>query len=235
MVGKRRAALQFRAVNVVSKLLRLAEHFHIAAEQDLDICICLIQFPVLGQREIVARAVVSDFAQALQKGGGGKNPNETADNSSDLLVGGDGPDLLLGQGGRDGRTGSTFVAGAPGDDLSVPVPQLQGGDGVDHLHGGDRDDTLHGGAGGGKEKLHGNLNNILYGAAGTDLCSNGPLGGPNPKPNDPYAGTDRGDIRDPSCELPARGQSERVVRRGSSYVFVPFNIVVATQFSWDGF
>ena len=168
-------------------------------------------------------------------GGGGKNPSETADNSSDLLTGGDGPDLLLGQGGRDGRTGSTFVAGVPGDDLSVPVPQLQGGDGVDHLHGGDRDDTLHGGAGGGKEKVNGNLNNILYGAAGTDLCSNGPLGGPNPKPNDPYAGTDRGDIRDPSCELPARGQSERVVRQGSSYVFVPFNIVVATEFNWDGF
>jgi Ca2+-binding RTX toxin-like protein len=179
-------------------------------------------------------------------GGVGEFWNETTDANSDLLVGGSGPDLLLGQAGQDGSTGSDFTAGVPwrpNETLKVNIPQLQGGDGIDHLHGGPDNDTLHGGAGSKADKAcatgvpsstcTANINNILFGADGVDLCSNGPLGKPNP--NDFYAGTDRGDIRDPTCEEPAEGQSERAVPSGNRYVFVPYTINVPAAFSWDGF
>ena len=174
-------------------------------------------------------------------GGAGKFWNETSDQNSDLLAGGGGPDLLLGQGGRDGNTGAAFTAGAPGgQQLYVPIPQLQGGGGRDYLHGGPDDDTLHGGDGGGPQcPPDCDLNNVLVGGSNDsssgDLCSNGPLGSPNPSPSDEWAGTDRGDIRDPSCERPAEGQSTAVKKKGSRYVFYDFEIDVPSLFNWDNF
>ena len=157
-------------------------------------------------------------------GGSGKFWNETADTSADLLIGGDGPDLLLGQGGADSDTASDFTAGG-----SSWTPQLQGGLGVDSIHGGPGNDRLDGGPGGGAD-LKQNVNNILYGAdGGSDFCSNGPLEASQ------YGGTDRGDIRDPTCELPATGQSTKVSLSGSTWTFRSVKINVSSVFSWDNF
>jgi Ca2+-binding RTX toxin-like protein len=122
------------------------------------------------------------------------------DGASDVLSGGDGNDLLLGQGGAD---------------------SLEGGPDIDRLHGGAGDDQLDGGGGA--------LNNILYGASGSDFCSNGPLASAI------YAGTDRGDIRDETCERPAQGQSQIASKPGAVWIFKPYTINVPAIFAWAPF
>ena len=160
-------------------------------------------------------------------GGGGESPNETADDSADFLSGGDGKDLLLGQGGSDTNTADSFYTQSEGP----WTPQLQGGLGVDSIHGGVGNDQLDGGPGGLSEsQLAGNVNNILFGGDGaSDFCSNGPLEGSL------YDGTDRGDIRDPTCELLAEGQSTKVSKAGSVWRFKKVVINASTAFRWDTF
>jgi hypothetical protein len=73
------------------------------------------------------------------------------------------------------------------------------------------------------------LNNVLYGAAGRDFCSYGPLTQAR------YAGTDRGDIRDETCEYPSNGLSTRTRGTAPNYTFEDFQIDVAKTFNWRAF
>ena len=151
----------------------------------------------------------------------------TGTGSPDRLNGDSGNDLLIGQGGHDGWCKARSCPNRPdfsyGPDRTGPVvAELFGHVGTDRIHGGPGDDRLDGGAG--------HVNNILVGGTETDdFCSNGPLEG------DLYAGTDRGDIRHPSCEYPATGQSERADRRGSRYFFVRVTLDIPSLFDWNAF
>jgi uncharacterized repeat protein (TIGR01451 family) len=142
---------------------------------------------------------------------------DASSGASDVLSGGDGNDLLLGQGGDD--------------------RELFGANGVDRIHGGVGADRLDGGgpAVDGLGTPSPNVvNNVLYGAGGTDICSNGPLTASR------YAGTDRGDIRHGTCEQVAagatqKGQSEKAIWAGSFYTFSRISINEGTVFAWDSF
>ena len=133
--------------------------------------------------------------------------------------------LLIGQGDDDGCAGATcdatFFDYGVGRTATARA-QLLGGRGVDRIHGGAGQDRLDGGPI--------ELNNVFVGGDGTDLCSNGPLA------RALYAGTDRGDIRHASCELPAPGKSQpAVLQLDGTYTMVAYSFSVAAMFDWANF
>jgi Ca2+-binding RTX toxin-like protein len=145
-------------------------------------------------------------------GGLTTDPDEMSAAGLDVLNGNDGNDLILGQGDAD---------------------VLRGGPGVDRLHGGSGNDTVEGGGPAltaADVPAPGTVNNILFGAAGTDACSNGPL------LESRYVGTDRGDIRHSTCETPAVGTSKKAVwdKKQGFYVFE--NVTLdPSLFNWKDF
>jgi uncharacterized repeat protein (TIGR01451 family) len=137
---------------------------------------------------------------------------------NDRIAGGDGPDTL------NGNEDNDLVLGDAGND------SVQGATGVDRLNGGSGNDQVDGGGPnvkGGPPPLH-RINNILVGGTGTgDTCSYGPI-------TTLATRTDRGDIRDGSCESPAPGKSQKTCWNGSAYTFSPYSIT-ASLFDWASF
>ena len=149
------------------------------------------------------------------------------DADADTVSGNAGNDRIAGGAGSDtlnGNEDNDLVLGDDGNDT------VQGATGVDRLNGGSGNDQVDGGGpnvSSGPPPLH-TINNILVGGTGAgDTCSYGPI-------TTLATRTDRGDIRDGSCESPAPGKSQKTCWNGSAYTFSPYSIT-ASLFDWASF
>lgn len=132
--------------------------------------------------------------------GPGNDTVDLGDGSGGWAMGGAGNDTmttgvttetaLRGNDGKDSLTlveiGSVAEGGADADTLTGSLwdDTLDGGGGADDVHGGEGDDTLAGGEG--DDHLWGEQGaDTCAGGGGHDECDGGPLGTPEPSPEDP--------------------------------------------------
>jgi Ca2+-binding RTX toxin-like protein len=159
--------------------------------------------------------------------GGSGNDQLYGDLGGDTLSGNGGIDRIAGGDGADtlnGNEDNDLVLGEAGND------SVLGSSGIDRLDGGSGNDQIDGGGPtfSGGPPLPNTINNVLFGGPGTDTCSYGPI-------KSLATSTDRGDIRDPSCESPGTAKSQKTFWNGSAYTFSPRSINEAAVFDWNSF